>query len=153
MIELIMNLKFSDWVSFFALGISAVSLGTILYHKKTEEKKFKLKIREIASQILTNAKYILENPPSNGFDYTPNIPCFRIDKLDECLSNKDTFSREEIILIKDARDALYQAKVLIDEVNSLDPALKQNVSFRQRFPEVKENCINKIKTCLTIEFT
>lgn len=153
MIELIMNLKLSDWISLFALVISAVSLGAVLYHKKTHEKKFKLKIREIASQILTDAKYILENPPSNGFDYTPNIPFFRIDKLDECLSNKDSFSREEIILIKDARDALYQAKVLIDEVNSLEPPLKQNVSFRQRFPEVKQNCINKIKTCLTIEFT
>ena len=153
MVAYLMNLGFSNWISLFALLISAISLVIVWYHKKTDEKKIDKMTRETTLQILNDAKYILQNPPSNGFDYTPNIPFFRIDKLDECLSDKDNFSKHEFKLIKDARDALYQAKILIDEVNSLEPSLKQNVKFRQRFPEVKEDCINKVETCLTIEFT
>lgn len=151
MIDLIINLKFSDWASLFALLISAASLGTILYYKKEEKKKFNQKTRENVFQILTDAKNILENPPQNGFDYTPQVPSFNIDKLDECLSNKDAFSKDEIKLIKDAREILYKAKVLIDEVISLDHNLKGNVNFRGRFPKIKDECIDNIKTCLSIK--
>ncbi len=148
-----MSLKFSDWISAIALLISAISLVTVWYHKNTDFKKNKKRTREITSQILIDTKYILENPPSNGFDYTPNIPFFRIDKLDECLSDKGAFSIEGFKLIKNAREAINKAKVLIEEVNNIDPLLKQNVQFRQKFPELKENCINKIETCLTHEFS
>lgn len=144
-----MDFKFSDWIALFALLISILSIFNSWISKRRSERKINSMQREVVIQIMNDAKYCLQNPPSNGFDHTSNIPFFRIDQLDVCLSNKNAFSKHELELFTDARNAIYQAKSLIDEVNNLDSTLKQNVKFRQRFPKIKEDCINKLEKCLT----
>jgi hypothetical protein len=137
------------------IGLGGLVLAGLTYfagisRTKIQEKNKKIKVRKNSIQILSDLKYILENPPSNGFDYIKDTPFSCIGRLDKYLTDKTYFSEEELVNLKDARELLYQAKLLIDEVNNIDPLLKQNVNFRQRFPKIKENCINKINICLSL---
>lgn len=61
------------------IGLGGLVLAVLTYfagisRTKIQEKNKKIKVIKNLIQTLSDLKYILENPPSNGFDYIKNTP-------------------------------------------------------------------------------
>jgi hypothetical protein len=132
---------------FAALAWRTSAQGVSLRKQELREK------RELGlgllKQTLRDVKWILENPPLNGFDHSPK-PNLGLDQIAEALATTDLLLPEQAERVRRTRDALLEADRLITETQ--DPAMAQawQTRFRERFRPISLKTLSAIDEALKV---
>ena len=132
-------------VSAIAAMLAAIFSGLLLLKSRRADKEaYKSRLGRL-KQTLEVDKWILENPPSIGFDHAPK-PDLGLEQLKEVLATQHLLPQEVVIHVHAARDALLEVDRTITETD--DSTMAQAVQFRQRFPQIKVKALSALNEAL-----
>lgn len=100
---------------------------------------------DLVKRWLSDAKYVLENPPTMGFDLGPPTD-FHLSDISNALAQEGLFEGVVRDAIEDARKALTDADRLIEQYRIRDVVL--STKFIDCFPTVKNRAISELDKAL-----
>ena len=100
---------------------------------------------ELVKRWLSDAKYVLQNPPGMGFDQAP-APDFHLLDISNALAQEGLFEGVVREAIEDARKALFDAHRLIEEYHVREVVLSRQ--FGDIFTPVKNEAISALDKAL-----
>ena len=116
----------------------------VILQKQSSEAELR-NTADLVKRWLSDAKYVLQNPPGMGFDQAP-APDFHLLDISNALAQEGLFEGEVRAAVEDARRALFDAHRLIEEYHVRDVVLSRQ--FVDCFTPVKNEAISTLDKAL-----
>ena len=116
----------------------------VILQKQSSEAELR-NTADLVKRWLSDAKYVLQNPPGMGFDQAP-APDFHLLDISNALAQEGLFKGVVREAIEDARKALFDAHRLIEEYHV--PGVVLSRQFVDVFTPVKNEAIRALDKAL-----
>ncbi len=128
---------------FAALAWRVGRRGVALQEQTSEDER--RRTADLVKRWLSDAKYVLQNPPVMGFDKAP-VSDFHLPDISNALAQKGLFESGVCEVIEDARKALFDAHRMIEEYHV--PGVVLSRQFVDVFTPVKNEAIRALDKAL-----